>query len=224
MRSHRGGREAFALAQYQAADQAGDTGVDVHHGAASEVEHAPVPHQRAITAPDHVRDRRVNQGEPDAHEHQHCRELHAFGEGTHDQRRGDDGEGHLEGNEDRFREQCGSRRQAVRRYAAEERLGEAADEGIEVEHALFHTGGIEGHAVTVNDPENAHQAGDGKALHHHREYVLRTHHTTVVQGQARDGHEQHQRRGSQHPGGVTGVQYWGGSLLCQGDARHYEGQ
>ncbi|MNP22910.1 hypothetical protein D3C76_1156000 [compost metagenome] len=195
----------------------------MHHGAASEVQHAPVPHQRAITAPDHVRDRRIHQGEPDAHEHQHRGELHALGEGTDDQRRGNDGEGHLEGDEHRLREQRGGRSEAVGGDTAEKRLGEATDEGIEVEHALFHTRGIEGHAVAVDDPENAHQTGDREALHHHREHVLGTHHTAIEQGQARDGHEQHQRRSGQHPGSVAGVQRWG-SFLCQGKPGHYEGQ
>src|SRR5690606_37696935 len=40
VRSHRGGRVALALAQHQAGNQASDTGVDVHHGATSEVDHA----------------------------------------------------------------------------------------------------------------------------------------------------------------------------------------
>ncbi|MNZ66102.1 hypothetical protein D3C78_843140 [compost metagenome] len=223
VRRHRRGREALALAQHQAGHQAGDTGVDVHHGAAGEVEHAPVPHQAAVAGPDHVRDRCIHQGEPDAHEDQHRGELHPLGEGTDDQRRGDDREGHLEGDEYRLGEQRRRRGQARRRHASQEGFGQAADEGIEVDYTLLHTGGIERQAIAVNHPQHTDQAGDRKALHHYREHVLGTHHTAVEQGQARDGHEQHQGCGGQHPGGVAGVEH-GGCLLCQGQAGHYEGQ
>ncbi|MCY1294157.1 hypothetical protein D9M70_434400 [compost metagenome] len=219
VRRHGDVRVTLALAQHQAGHQAGDTGVDVHHGATGEVEHAPVPHQRAVAAPHHVRDRRVDQGEPHCGEDQHGGELHALGEGTDDQRRGDDGEGHLEGDEHAFREGGG---QAVHRQAAEEGLVESADEGAEVGDALLHPGGIEGQAVAVGDPEDADQRGDGEALHHHREYVLGTHHAAVEQRQAGDGHQQHEGRRDQHPGGIAAVEY--GFLGCQGQAWHYEGQ
>ncbi|MNP31557.1 hypothetical protein D3C76_1246830 [compost metagenome] len=195
----------------------------MHHGAAGEVEHAPVPHQATVAAPDHVGNRCVDQGEPDGHEDQHRRELHTLGKGTDDQRRGDDREGHLEGDEYRFREQRRRRGQARRGHAGEERLGQTANEGIEVDYTLLHTGGIERQAIAVNHPQHTDQAGDRKALHHYREHVLGTHHTAVEQGQARDGHEQHQGCGGQHPGGVAGVEH-GGCLLCQGQAGHYERQ
>ncbi|CRQ21749.1 hypothetical protein PAERUG_E3_London_17_VIM_2_03_09_05208 [Pseudomonas aeruginosa] len=222
VRRHRRGRVALALAQHQAGDQAGDTGVDVHHGAAGEVQHAPVPHQGAVTAPDHVRDRRVDHGEPDRHEDQHRRELHALGEGADDQRRSDDREGHLEGDEHAFREQRGGGSQAVGGETAEEGLVQSADEGIEVEDALLHPGGIERQAVAIDHPENGDQAGDGEALHHDRQHVLRSHHAAVEQRQAGDGHEQDERSGDQHPGGVAAVQ--DGFLGGQGDARQSEGQ
>ncbi|MCY1287001.1 hypothetical protein D9M70_359840 [compost metagenome] len=204
VRRHRRGRVALALAQHQAAHQAGDTGVDVHHGAAGEVQHAPVPHQGAVAAPHHVGDRRIDQGEPDGHEDQHGGEFHALGEGTDDQRRGDDGEGHLEGDEHAFRE---GRDQAVDTHAAEEDLGETAHEGAEVDDALLHAGGVEGETVAVDHPQYADQACDGEALHHHRENVLGPNHAAVEQCQAGNGHEQHQRGGGEHPSRVTAIQH-----------------
>jgi hypothetical protein len=42
-----------------------------------------------------VRDRQIGEGEPQHHEQQHRGELHAFGERTDDQARGDAGERHL---------------------------------------------------------------------------------------------------------------------------------
>ncbi|MNP13378.1 hypothetical protein D3C76_1056570 [compost metagenome] len=191
----------------------------MHHGATGEVQHAPVPHQGAVAAPDHVRDRRIDQGEPHRGEDQHGGELHALGEGTDDQRRGDDGEGHLEGDEDAFRE---GRGQAIHRQAIEEGLVQTTDEGAEVGYTFFHAGRIEGQAVTVNDPQDADQRGDGEALHHHRQHVLGAHHAAVEQRQAGNGHQQHERRRDQHPGGVTAIEY--GFLGSQGQAWHYEGQ
>ena len=225
MRSHRSGRETFALAQYQARDQTGDTGVDVHHGAAGEVEHAPVPHQAAVTGPDHVRDRCINQGEPDAHEDQHRGELHALGERTDNQRRSDDREGHLESDEHSLREQRRRAGNARRRNTGEERLAHATEERIEVDDALLHAGGVEGNAVAINDPQDADQTGNGEALHQHGKNVFRANHTAVEQRQTGDGHEQHQRCRGEHPGGVAGIEDWRCHFVCRhGDAGHYDGQ
>ena len=194
-------------------------------GAASEVEYAPVPHQAAVAAPDHVRDRRVDQGEPDSHEDQHRGELHALGERTDDQRRSDDREGHLEGDEHRLREQRCRPGNARRRDTGEERLAHAAEEGVEVDHALFHTGGIERDAVAVDHPQDADQASDGEALHHHRQNIFGADHAAVEQRQAGDGHEQHEGCRGEHPGSVAGIEDWGRHFVCRHcKAWHYDGQ
>ncbi len=57
MRRHGGGRIALALAEHRGRHQTGDTGIDVHHGAAGEIQHAPVPHQSQPPPHTHVRDR-----------------------------------------------------------------------------------------------------------------------------------------------------------------------
>ena len=51
---------------------------------------------RARPEPDHVRDRQVGEREPQHHEQQHRRELHALGERAEDQAAGDGGERRLE--------------------------------------------------------------------------------------------------------------------------------
>ena len=48
MRRHQLLAEADALADQQRADQAGDAGVDVHHGAAGEVDRAPLEDQAGV--------------------------------------------------------------------------------------------------------------------------------------------------------------------------------
>ena len=170
------------LAEHQRADQARDTGVDVHDRAAGEIEHAlgrPV----AGRLPHHVRDRRVDKERPQAHEPQHRRELHAIGEGAGDQRGRDDRERHLERHVDRL----GNREPEVRhadlpgvlleQHAVEEQSVEAADE---------RAAGHERQAVTGDHPEHCDQAGDREALHHRRQHVLLAHHAAVEEREARE--------------------------------------
>ncbi len=111
MRGHHVTAEAGALADHDAADEAGDPGIDVHDGAAGEVDRAEAVDQasrRAIGArttpePDHVGDREVDEGEPQDGEEDDGGELDALGEGTDDQAGGDGREGHLEADEHQFR-------------------------------------------------------------------------------------------------------------------------
>ena len=163
-------------------------------------------------------DRRIHQREPDAHEYQHRGELHALGEGTDDQRRGNDGERHLEGDEHAFRHGAG---EAVGRQATQECTPKSADERIEVGDACFHARRVERQAVAVDHPQDAHQAGDGEALHHDREDVLGTDHAAVEQRQAWNRHEQHQRSGCEHPCRIAGIKR---CLLRHGDAGAYQRQ
>ncbi len=212
MRRHGGGREALSRAEHETRHQARDAGIDVHHGAAGEVQHAPVPHQAAVAAPHHVRGRRVDDGEPQRHEPQHGRELHAFGKRADDERRRDDGERHLKAHEHRFRDGHG---QTVDRQARQERLAERADKAVEVDHPLLHAAGVERQAVAVDRPQHGDQRRNGKALHQHRQHVLAAHQAGVEQRETRNGHEQHQRRRGQHPGRVAGVQRRRGGFFRQ---------
>ncbi len=106
MRRERHLAVAAALADHEGDDQARDAGGDMDHGAAGEVEGAEVE-EIARTGPDHVADRRVNQQRPQDVEEDQRREFHAVGKGAGDERRGDDGKGHLEEEEDRLRDRAG---------------------------------------------------------------------------------------------------------------------
>ncbi len=202
VRLHRHLGVTLALADDQCCDQAGDAGIDVHHGAAGEVEDVPIPEQRAIARPRHVADRQVDDREPDRGEQHHRPEAHAFGKGSDDQRRRDDGEGELEQHEDQGRNRPGH---ALRRNARQADMSEATDEGAHRHHAGLHAGRVEGQTVAVDDPQDRHQGGDPKAGHQHREHVLGPHQAPVEQGQAGQSHEQHQSAGHDHPGGVAGI-------------------
>ena len=192
MRHHRRLGIALARTHHQRRHQAGNTGVDVHHGAAREVEHAHGAEPPASPYP--VADRCVHQRQPRTHEDQHGGELHALGKRADDQRRGNDGEGHLEGHEDRFRNRS---IEGINADAFHERFAQTTP---------IRPGVAEGDAVGIQRPQHGDQCGNGEALHHRRQHVLGSHHAGVEQRQARDRHHQHQRRRGQHPGRVASIQ------------------
>jgi len=92
MRGHRFLAVADALADHDRADQRGHRGVDVHHGAAGEVERTLgeeeagrcVKGRRTAPEPHHVRHRQVGEGEPQRREHQQGGELDPLGQGAND--------------------------------------------------------------------------------------------------------------------------------------------
>ena len=59
--------------------------------------------------------------------------------------------------------------------------------------------------VAHGQPQQRDDAGDGEALHEDGEHVLGAHQAGVEQRETGQGHEQHQRRGGDDPGGVAGV-------------------
>ena len=90
--------EADALAEHARGDQRRHARGDVDDGAAGEVERA-VRAQPTADAPDPVRDRGVDEGRPEQAEDGHRLEALTLGERAGDERRGDDGEHHLERHE-----------------------------------------------------------------------------------------------------------------------------
>ena len=136
----------------------------------------------------------------------HCGELHALGEGAHDQRRRDCGERHLEADVDELvdghadREGRGLR---VCRDALQEDLVESADECGAAR---------EGETVAVDHPDQDHDADAVEHVHQHREHVLGAHQAAVEQRKARDRHQQDEHAGGHHPGVVALVETWGAAV------------
>ena len=94
----------------------------------------------------------------------------------------------------------GRRQRVARRVLAVDRLGARAEcEGVGAE-----------------EPQHRHDAGDHQRLHQGGEHVLATDHAAVEERQTRQGHEQDQRAGHQHPAVVTGVE---GGLVRRGVGR-----
>ena len=120
------GLAAVVLAgpEHERRHERGDAGVDVHDGAAGEVEHAP-GHEPAA-APDPVRHRGVDEERPEHDEREVRPEPHALHDRARDQRRGDDREGALVGHEQDVRDGA----LGLEAHAGQQRIRGPADPGI----------------------------------------------------------------------------------------------
>ena len=210
-----------ALANQISTHKACNTGVDMHHGAACEVERAPLPnlagcrvqtvHQfrvgvriRTRPEPHHVCDWDVAEGKPDDGEDEHGREFHALSECAHDQRAGDACESCLKrhehdlGNDDAFAKRCrvGERASDVIEQAVAKHSGRSAEVGVAFG---------ERKAIAVDQPQHHNQREHHENLHEHRQHVFRTHEATVEQCEARHRHHDDEQRRNHHPGGVAFV-------------------
>ena len=159
---------AGARADHDANNQRGNPGVDMHDGPAGKVQYAPTGEQ--TTAPGHMPDRDIAEGEPDDHEDQHGAELHPLGKGPNDERRGDDRKGHLKGQEDRLGYGA---TEGIDRQIIEEELGGVSDDGVPLGRGI---------AVAVDDPEQGHDSGHCQALAQDGQNILDPHQAAVEQG------------------------------------------
>ena len=193
-----GGWEAAAFANNKRTNQRGRTGGRVNDNAASKIQNTPFGHDAA--APDPMRDRCVNGQKPDCRKQQQCGKFHPLNISANNQRRGDDSKGHLEGREQRFRNAAG---QAVNADTCHEHLVQIAEPGTVTR---------KGQRIGGNDPQDRHQARNGKMMHQHRHDVFRLHKPGIKQRKPGQGHEQYQRGGRQDPGGITGIK----PVRCKG--------
>ena len=95
VRRHRVLRPTAPASEDEHRGERGDPGVDVHDGAAGEVERTPLE-QPALGREHPVRDRRVDEHRPQPDEPDPRRTSHPVGDRAGDQRRRDDREHHLE--------------------------------------------------------------------------------------------------------------------------------
>ena len=213
MRRHRFLAVAESLAKHESAHQARDTRVDVNDRAAGEVENTLGGPEAARRLPHHVRDRRVDEERPQAHEPEHRREFHAVSERTGNQRGRDDGKCHLERHVDRL----GNRRpEMTHRHLSGLFLEQHAVQEQPVEAPEERAARDERDAVAGDDPEHGYEAGDREALHHRRQHVLLAHHAAIEQRKPGDRHQQHQRGRSEHPRRVAAVDLVDGDELGLG--------
>src|SRR6185437_7437608 len=102
------GPPVVAFAEHDGAHQPGHAGIDMHDGTAGEIENldpgrAVAGGEDSVRTPDPMRNRRVDENGPQPDEPEHGREFHALGEAAGDQRRRNDGKGHLEADVDALR-------------------------------------------------------------------------------------------------------------------------
>jgi len=186
---------ARALADDQRKGQRREACGDVHDGPACEVQRAELAQQPA-DAPDPVRDRVIDEGRPEQAEQQEGLEADALDERAGDERRGDDRKGHLEGGKGHVRDGPGVLGVRLRTDTRQPGKVEPADDPAE--------GGPKGERVADQDPLQADQAHHHEAEVEGGENVLPAHHAAVEEGQRR-GHERHQPRGDEDPGGVARI-------------------
>ena len=189
---HRRARVAAPRAQVQHRDQAADARRDVHDRAPGEVD-CPQLEQEALRArsrrPHPVAQRAVDQQAPERDEDAVAAEPHALGEGARDERRGDDRELALEHREHQVRDAVAADGpvDAVEEHEARVPADPAAQDVRPESQRKPH-----------RDPQHADDRHRGEAVHHRAQDVLRPDEAAVEHRQA-GHHEQHQRRGGEHP-------------------------
>jgi hypothetical protein len=116
---------ATALAEDQSRDKARDARVHVHNQPAGKVNHARMREKAA--APHPVRDRHIDDEQPEHAEPQERREAQAVCNRARDQRDCDDREGHLIHHEQAFQDGRRQRRRGVQSNSQHERALQRAD-------------------------------------------------------------------------------------------------
>ena len=176
-----------AVADRDGARHGGHRRVDVHDGAAREVERAHL--RQPAAAPHPVRDRRVDDDAPEGDEEDVGGEAHPLDDRAGDKRGGDDGE------------RCLIRHVEHVRDGAERLQPDASQEHVrQIANPLVSR--RERQRVGDERPDDAGE-GERDETHHHRvQRVLRAHEAAVEERQHR-GHQQHQCRRAEHPRGIS---------------------
>ena len=186
---HRVTSVVFARAHDERRHQCGRRRVDVHDGAAGKIERAGCGEKP--TAPHPVSHRRVHAELPQDDEREIGAEPQALNHSAGDQRCRDDRERALEDHEEQVRNGA----LCLQSNAAQARKRERSHHG---------SARGKGQRITQQRPRHRHRAEGDEAHHHRVERVLRSHHAAVEESQRRR-HQEHERRGHQHPGDIRVV-------------------
>src|SRR5208283_492576 len=147
----------------------GDTGDVVDDDAAGEILHSPLLQE--ATAPNHVHEGEVNEGEPGCQKQHVGLEGDAVGEGSGDKGRCDDGEHHLIGDEDESGNRVISGGWRAEIDSAEEGEVEVANDSVPV--------AAETQRVAVEVPDDGGPAHGDEALNHDGQDVLAAHQSAI---------------------------------------------
>ncbi len=166
----------------------------MHDEAAGEVQHAGLTEEAAAPYP--MRQRHIDNEQPQHAEPYERREAQTVSDRARDQRDGDDGEGHLVDHEQALGDRLRQRRDRFHADIHQEHAREVAEPGAVA---------AEGERIADHRPEQRHDEGRGKRLRHRGEHVLLAHHAGVKQRKTRDRHHQDEGGRRDHPGGVAAV-------------------
>ena len=164
-------RAVAARAQHHRQQQRRKARGFMHHNAAREIPGADGAKDPAIrhhaAAPDPMRHRRIDHEHPERREQHDKAKADPLGIGAHDQRRGDDRKGHLEGEEQNLGQGA---MQALGGDAAQSGLGQASPERPRL---------TKGDGIADQQPKHRDQRRDAKDLHENREHIARPHQAAV---------------------------------------------
>ena len=197
--SHRqieGGEILFAVAlsgpHHERRKETCDACIDMHDGAAREIENA---HGREETAaPDPMGRRDIDEEQPEDREQEKCRKPEAIGHGACHERAGDHRECHLIGGEEEFGNGLRERADGFHPDPGEEGSPELPDPCAVA---------METERVTEGEPKDRDDCGRGKALGHGCEHVFLADHTRIEHCETGNGHHQDQRGRRDHESRVS---------------------
>ena len=187
--------DELAPADVQHRRERGPAGAGVDDDAAGEVAGAPVREQAA--APEHVHERVVDGELPHDEEQQVRLEGHPVRERARDQRRCDDREHHLVGDQHDERD-AGRLVQRVHADVAQERQMEVAVDPIRP--------AVEAERVADRPPEHGRDPHRREALDHDRQDVRAADEPAVEEREPRR-HQHHEARSDEHESGVCSVEH-----------------
>ena len=172
-----------ALADVENGGESGDAGDVVDDDAAGKIENTPL--LQKASAPNHVDEGEIDEGEPSGKEQHVGLEGDAVGEGAGYERGGDDGEHHLVGNENEGGNGVIGRGR-IEADAAQKSEVEVADDPVPV--------AAETERIAVEIPDHRGPAHGNETLNHDGEDVFAPDQAAVEKGQA--GGHQHDQAGA----------------------------
>ena len=205
MRRHRFLAPTLAVADHLHDGKSGDTGIDVHDSATSEIE-SPHLEQPAVWREDPVSNRCVDQQKPSRDEHGVGAELQSISGGTRDECGGNHCEHHLVRNKRDRRDDEREVDDVVdldvpRNLRCCSAQSFQPDEVEVSDEAVL---SAEGEAEPDQCPQDADHADGKEVLHQHAEDMFGTDHAAIEEREA-GGHEEHECGRNEHPGSRPGV-------------------
>ena len=192
----------FPFSQHDRHNQGRDTGIDMNHRSAGEIDRTH-PLQEAAS-PHPVRHREIGQNDPQHDKHRVARKLDPLGERPQNKSGSNQSEHALEHDERQFGNATGHHR--IDRDTVQKGFVETADNGSQ-RIARLHESGAERPAIPESYPQNTDHSDDEHRLHDDAQYVFLAHQPAVEQRDSGNAHQQHENGGHDQPCRVARIQH-----------------